>query len=107
MTAAPWNERLRVAATEEEVVELANHYVRSLESFEVAMLPARCRPRAMLCAHDVSTYAFELLGHYCEASDASARLVQGLAVFFTAAATRLSEIVSDTNVREAGARRPA
>jgi hypothetical protein len=33
--------------------------------------------------------------------------VQGLAVFFTAAATRLSEIVSDTNVREAGARRPA
>ena len=101
MTAAPWRERLRAAATEPEVVQVAAEYLESLDRVQLAMLPLRCRPRALRCAYDVSSYAFDLVGHYCDKSDAAARLVQSLATFFTDASIRLSEIVAETNAREA------
>ena len=101
MTAAPWRERLRAAATEPEVVQVAAEYLESLDRVQLAMLPLRCRPRALRCAYDISSYAFDLVGHYCDKSDAAARLVQSLATFFTDASIRLSEIVAETNAREA------
>ena len=101
MTAAPWHDRLRAAATEPEVVRVAAEYLESLDRIQLAMLPLRCRPRALRCAYDVSSYAFDLVGHYCDKSDAAARLVQSLATFFTDASIRLSEIVAETNAREA------
>jgi len=101
VTAAPWRERLRAAATEPEVVQVATRYLESLEPMQVAMLPLRCRPRALHCAYDISSYAFDLVGHYCDKSDAAAHLVQALAAFFTDASIRLSEIVTETNSREA------
>ncbi|HSN22506.1 MAG TPA: hypothetical protein VLS49_17610 [Usitatibacter sp.] len=107
MTSLPWLDRLRTASTEKEVVQVATDYLAGLDTFELAMLPARCRPRALRCASDVSSYAFDLVGHYCDKLDASARLVQALAAFFTEASTRLSEIVTETNVREALPRRSA
>lgn len=107
MTAAPWRERLRAAATEPEVVQVAAEYLESLDRVQLAMLPLRCRPRALRCAYDVSSYAFDLVGHYCDKSDAGARLVQSLATFFTDASIRLSEIVAETNAREAATTRLA
>lgn len=107
MTAAPWRERLRAAATEPEVVQVAAEYLESLDRVQLAMLPLRCRPRALRCAYDVSSYAFDLVGHYCDKSDAAARLVQSLATFFTDASIRLSEIVAETNAREAATTRLA
>ena len=102
MTPAAWLERLRAAATESDVVQTANEYVASLDRQQLAMLPARCRPRTMHCAYDVSSYAFDLVGHYCDKMDPSARLVHSLATFMTDASIRLSEIVSAANAREAG-----
>jgi len=52
----------------------------------------RCVPRTLLCANDISTYAFDLVAHRCEEMDASACLVRRLAEFFTCASVRLSEI---------------
>ena len=105
MTSADWIERLRAASSEPEVVGIASEYLASLNRFELAMLPSRCQPRALRCGHDVSSYAFELVGHYCDATDASARIVHALATFFTQASTRLSEIVTDTNTRHPASRR--
>ncbi|HXS53391.1 MAG TPA: hypothetical protein VN782_12735 [Usitatibacter sp.] len=107
MTAVPWRERLRAAATESEVVQVATEYLESLDRMQLALLPLRCRPRALRCAYDISSYAFELVGHYCDKSDAGARLVQSLATFFTDASIRLSEIIAETNTREALATRLA
>jgi hypothetical protein len=104
---ALWRERLRAAITESDVVQAANDYLAGLDRVQLAMLPLRCRPRRMHCAYDISSYAFELVGHYCDKMDASARLVQTLATFLTDASIRVSEIVSDTNAREAVARRVA
>jgi hypothetical protein len=102
VTAAPWREKLAAATTESEVVEVATAYLQTLDRMHVAMLPLRCRPRALRCAYDVSSYAFELVGHYSDKSDdAGARLVQSLATFFTDASIRLSEIIAETNAREA------
>ena len=91
---ADWQERLRRAVTDTEVIAIARDYLDSLPPAEAAMLPPRCQPRALLCAHDVSTYAFELVGQYGEATNASVNLVNRLAVFFTQASIRLSELVS-------------
>lgn len=101
MTSASWQQRLRNAATETEVLDVARDYLASFDRCDLAMLPARCRPRTLVCAHDIASYAFELVGHYCDKSDATARLVQQLANFFTEASTRLSEIVTEANVRQA------
>lgn len=107
MTPVPWRERLRDAETELEVVEVANAYLASLGSTERALLPPRCRPRTLHCAYDVSSYAFDLVGHYCAEGDISARVVHPLAAFFTDASIRISEIVSGTSVRDARTRHTA
>jgi len=73
-------------------MELARDYLASFDDYELRFLPDRCRPRVLLCANDVSTYAFDLVVHRCEEMDATARLVRTLASFFTFASIRLSEI---------------
>jgi len=101
VTSAPWQLRLRDSATDAEVLDLAREYLASFDPYDLAMLPARCRPRTLVCAHDISSYAFDLVGHYCDKSDATADLVRQLAGFFTEASIRLSEIVTQANMREA------
>lgn len=99
-----WRERLRAASTESDVVQAANECLANLDRVQLAMLPQRCRPRTLHCAHDISSYAFDLVGHYCDTTDAAARLVQSLAALLTEASIRLSEIVSEGNAREAARR---
>jgi hypothetical protein len=91
---ADWQERLRLAVTDAEVIALARDHLAMLHPAEVALLPPRCQPRELVCAHDISSYAFDLVGHYGEATNASVQLINRLAVFFTQASIRLSEIVS-------------
>jgi hypothetical protein len=101
VTSAPWQQRLREAASDTDVLDVAREYVATLAARDLAMLPARLRPRALFCAHDISSYAFDLIGHYCEKGDPAARVVLQLAGFFTEASTRLSEIVTNANARAA------
>jgi len=92
VTSDDWIQRLKLARSEEEILAAAREYLESFDGYELRFLPARCVPRALLCANDVSTYAFDLVVHRCEEMDASARLVRRLAEFFTFASIRLSEI---------------
>ena len=88
-------ERLRLAETDEDVIRIAEECLGALDASDVAVLPERCRPRRLHCAHDVATYAFDLISHYSEATSPSATLVNELAVFFTQASIRLSEILGE------------
>ena len=47
-------------------MELARDYLASFDDYELRFLPDRCRPRVLLCANDVSTYAFDLMAQYVE-----------------------------------------
>ena len=93
MTSEAWIERLKLAHTEEEIIAVSREFLASFDDYELRFLPVRCLPRVLLCANDVSTYAFDLVVHRCEEMDASARLVRRLAEFFTFASIRVSEIM--------------
>jgi hypothetical protein len=90
-------ERIRNAVTEPDVIRAAEECVASLDPSEIALLPERCRPRRLLCALDVSTYAFDLVSCYGEETSESVRLVNALAIVFTEASIRLSEILVDSH----------
>jgi hypothetical protein len=90
-------ERIRRAATDTEVIRVAEDCLASLTAAEIALLPDRCRPRRLLCALDVSSYAFDLVSYYAEETNASVRLVNALAIVFTEASIRLSEILVDSH----------
>jgi hypothetical protein len=90
-------ERIRRAVTDAEVILVAEHCLASLSPAEVALLPESCRPRRLLCPLDVSTYAFDLVSHYGEETNESVRLVNALAIVFTEASIRLSEILVDSH----------
>jgi len=90
-------ERIRRAATDAEVIRVAEDCLASLDPAEIAALPARCRPRRLVCALDVSTYAFDLVSYYGEETNESIRLVNALAIVFTEASIRLSEILVDSH----------
>jgi hypothetical protein len=90
-------DRIRRAVTEADVILVAEECLASLRPAEIALLPERCRPRRLFCALDVSTYAFDLVTHYGEEANESARLVNALALVFTEASIRLSEILVDSH----------
>ena len=92
MTSDDWIQRLKLARSEDDILASVRDYLASFDEFELRFLPPRCLPRVLLCANDVSSYAFDLVVHRCDEMDASARLVRRLAEFFTFASIRMSEI---------------
>ena len=100
-------ERLALAETAEDVIRIAEERLETLDAADIALLPERCRPRSLHCAHDVATYAFELVSHYAEATSPTANLVNELAIFFTHASIRLSEILGERRSGSDLARRSA
>jgi len=90
-------ERIRRAVTDADVIRVAEECLASLGPAEIALLPERCRPRRLHCALDVSTYAFDLVSCYAEETNDSIRLVNALAIVFTEASIRLSEILVDSH----------
>ena len=92
-----WQEKLDGAETEAEVVQVARDYVATLDPQEVASLPAPCRPRKLLTANDISSYAFDLVRYECDDGEEAAPFIHRLAAFFSHASIRLSEILRRTN----------
>ena len=95
--AVSWQDQLEEADTEAEVVQVARDYIATLDPAQVALLPAPCRPRKLITANDVSSYAFDLVRHECDDSDDAAPFIHRLAAFFSHASIRLSEILRRTN----------
>lgn len=92
-----WQDRLDCAENETEVVQITRDYVATLDPHEVAMLPAACRPRKLITANDVSSYAFDLVRYECGDQDEAAPFIHRLAAFFSHASIRLSELLRRTN----------
>lgn len=107
MATMTWQDRIRLAGSETEVVQVARDFLATLDRFEIALLPSRCVPRKLFVAEDVSSYAFDLVGYYVDQSEPTAKVIQKLAMFFTDAAIRLSELTMRTNDDEDSSLRSA
>lgn len=95
MPAVTWHGRLESALSSEDIVGIARDFLAGFSPYEIAALPAPCKPPAKLVdADDVTAYAFELVRHDCEHDAASAELVHKLAAFFSDASIRLSQLMA-------------
>lgn len=99
MTTLTWRDRLAMAGTEADVVDVVRDYVAQLEHFEISQLPEERRPGRFHDGFDVMEYAFALARNSCQdSSDAAAQeLVFRLAAFFSRASFRLSQVTARTN----------
>lgn len=91
MTAVGWDERLELCDTDHEVVQVARDFLAMLEPWEIALLPAPCKPPKLLTALDVAEYAFEVVCWERDHSDSSL-LVSKIAAFFARASIRLTHL---------------
>ena len=107
LAATTWQEQLDGAHTESQVVMVVKDFVASLEPWQVATLPAHCRPGKFFDANDVTEYAFTLIRSESDDDTESARLVDRLSAFFAAASIRLAQILSSQPVQAADSRRSA
>lgn len=96
-----WRDQLDLADTEAEVVEVARDYLASLDPFEIAALPERCKPRKLFDASDIASYAFDLARQHTQEPRAAA-LVHRMAALFVHANIRLSKILASSNDEQGG-----
>jgi hypothetical protein len=89
-----WQDRLRAAASESEVVGIVRDYVATLTPGDVERLPEPCRPGKFFDANDVTSFACTLVRHDCAVDAATARLVRKMVKFFTEASFRLSQFTA-------------
>lgn len=87
-----WQERFDRAATEADVVDVARDYIATLTPQEFGSLPERLRPRKIVDANDITTYAFDLVREECH-DEGIQHMVQRLAHIMSRASIRLSEIM--------------
>jgi hypothetical protein len=88
-----WQRRLWLARSSEAVVELVREHVAALSRDELGSLPPACRPVRIDSADDVARYAFYLVSERCGPRE-SASAVHRLASFFSAASTRLAQLMT-------------
>lgn len=88
-----WNDRLRHAHSERDVVDVVRDYLATVTIGEIALLPESCRPRRLGSASEIAGYAFDLVRHQIDAAEALP-IYHKLIRFFADANTRLSELLS-------------
>lgn len=85
---------LAEARTPDEIVGAARDFVAQWSPEELGAMPPHLRPRKIVDAEDVNAYAFELLQQQQFAMDPRAcPEVHEMANFFSAASTRLTQIL--------------
>lgn len=88
-----WQQRLWLSRNSDAVVELVREHVATLSSDELCSLPPTCRPVRIDNAEDVARYAFYLVSERCGPRE-SGSAVHRLASFFSAASTRLAQLMT-------------
>jgi hypothetical protein len=83
-----WRDLLAEATTVSEVVAVAQDFLDRLEPFELALLPARCKPRPLHSLRDLNEYAVDLKAHYGEGEEQ--QVVDRIAEVIVEASQRLS-----------------
>lgn len=89
-----WHCLLEAAESEQEVVDIARDFLATLSPYDIARLPANCRPGKMVDASDITTYAFLVMRHHCDEGHGMPRVAHKLAAFFSGASIRLSQILA-------------
>jgi hypothetical protein len=89
-----WQGRLDSATTEAEVVDIVRDFMATISPYEIARLPEHCRPRKVVDASDITSYAFLIVRHHCDDVVGTARVAHKLASFFTSASIRLAHIMA-------------
>jgi hypothetical protein len=94
MSAVTWQQLLAAASTPDEVIAAARDFLAAIDHNELARLPEVCKPGKLLDAHDVSSYAYDLVRHHCqdEQDAAIAETIHKLSAFFSQAAVRVSQL---------------
>ncbi|HET6264350.1 MAG TPA: hypothetical protein VFD95_05820 [Usitatibacter sp.] len=90
-----WQDQLDRASTEAEVVALVREFMATVSPLEAAGLPESLRPRRIADAHDVTSYAFDLVRGDVADDEGSQRSLHRLAHFLSRASVRLAEILSE------------
>lgn len=107
MAAVGWEERIDLCDVEDEVIQVARDFLALLEPWEIALLPAPCKPPKLLTSRDVADFAFEVACWERDHSDRS-MLVTKMAALFARASTRLSQLaMAGANEAEAQEQRSA
>jgi len=96
-----WAMRLNVAASPEEVVQVARFFLETWTEEELAMLPADCVPRRFDSAQDLCSYAFALVQAQLEFEGpmAAGVLLDRMTVFFSYASSRIAHLRHIDRVR--------
>jgi hypothetical protein len=102
MTAVIWRQLLAAASTADEVISVARDFVAGIDPVALAKIPHDCHPRRLFDAHDIGSYAYDLMRHQYQGADAGvAETVQQLAAFFSQATIRLSQIATPRHADKA------
>jgi hypothetical protein len=88
-----WQDRLRSAETESEVVQVARDFLAEFSPNELALLPEPCRPPRIVDGNDITDYAFDLIRHRCDDGVGAEYAVHRLSSFFSGATSRLAQIL--------------
>ncbi len=91
-----WQGRISGATDQEDVVGIARDFVAQFDHFEVAGLPAGCRPGKFVDANDVTGYAYTLVRQSTGGDTQGEVQVEKLAAFFSQASTRLAGMLATT-----------
>ena len=88
-----WVASARFAASEAELLRLANEFIATWSRDQLAALPGDCRVKRVESLEDLGGLAFALVRHECslEPIDHPA-ILQAMARFFAAASTRGAEL---------------
>lgn len=88
-----WQQRLWLSRSTEAVIELVREHVATLSRDDFYSLPPTCRPVLIDNAEDVARYAFYLVSERCGSRQSTSALHR-LASFFSAASTRLAQLMT-------------
>jgi hypothetical protein len=92
-TPVDWQQRLWLSRTPKAVVEVVQEHVAKLPPDDLASLPSSCRPVRIDTAEDVGRYAFHLVSERCGSHESGSAL-HHLAAFFSAASTRIAQLMT-------------
>lgn len=98
LLAVSWQQRLRDAQDESQVVEVVRDFLATFSPYELARLPAEMRPGRIVDGGDVNDYAFTLVRHNHDDSAGTARCIHRLSNFFSSASLRLTEVTGRGDV---------
>ena len=89
-----WTMRLQLAATQAEVVRVANDFLASWGDDEFSRLPMECRPPAIASIDDLNHFAYELTRAQLafDGSLGTGLLVDRMTVFFAYASARSAQL---------------